>query len=500
MAWLGLAFTALVVGVALVFAPAARADFGATEAELASDASLHPSELSCGPTSGCLIADTAHRVPDGEDGKVITAVDVFLPVGSYVVDVVVMDVSDGSPTEYTVLSKSATTPSPAAGGGVRRLTLMTPLALGTSVPTVGLLIRGFSGRVTFRFNDTRDSASLRRSNASAWLGRTGEPGETVRGFPPDDVMSDPDRPELDGNFALMPARFITSEPAVGADLRITKTSRKPTYKAPRGQLQFKLVVTNLGPRAAKQVSVTDTIASPFNPFLRITRIFSPRRVTCKEVRRHPPKVVCKTKKMKNGDKFTVFIRARIAASLPVLAAQNVILGAPFKYFNDAAVNAKQPADPIDANNSATATFKISTGRFKCPSAIIKGTAFEDFILIGPGVAKTALGLGGHDRLEGGHRRDCILGGEGRDFLDGRRGVDWLDGGPGSDEINVALTSGGPGDRIWGGLGNDEIFAANLRADVIDCGPGKDTVLADKRDRVARNCEKVRRRLVFRPPG
>jgi hypothetical protein len=46
--------------------------------------------------------------------------------------------------------------------------------------------------------------------------------------------------------------------------------------------------------------------------------------------------------------------------------------------------------------------------------------------------------------------------------------------------------------ILAGAGNDVIDARNYRIDTIDCGPGRDVVYADKRDRV-RRCERVIRR-------
>ena len=503
--WRGFAFAALIVGVALVFVPAARADFGATNAEL-SGFSAHPSVLSCGPTSGCLIADDAHRVPEGEDNRVITAVDVLLPAGSFVIDVVLMDVSNGLPTQYTVLSRSATRPSPLdfattpsriEGGGVRRLTLERPLSLGTSVPTVGLLIRGFSGSVTFGFHDTRDTVSQRLSNSSAWRGRSGEPGETVIGSPPDDVLNDPDTPELFGKFALMPARFVTGIAGGGADLRITKTSLKPIYIAPRNILEFRLVVKNLGPKAAKKVVVTDVMESPFKPFLRITRIFSPRRVKCSEVKKHPPTVRCRTAKMKKGDKFKVTIRARIVAILAVLSYQNLIRGAPYQYFNDAAANAKRPGDPFDGNNSSSLAFGITARGGPCPSDVIRGTRSGDaFDTAGDANSHTILGLGGADVIVGTKSGDCILGGPGRDALFGEGGSDWIDGGPGNDVIKTTIEDNaidnGTGDAIWGGPDNDRINAINGSRDVIDCGTGKDRVKADVEDRVAGNCERVLR--------
>jgi Ca2+-binding RTX toxin-like protein len=54
--------------------------------------------------------------------------------------------------------------------------------------------------------------------------------------------------------------------------------------------------------------------------------------------------------------------------------------------------------------------------------------------------------------------------------------------------------GGAGsDRISGGAGNDVIRAKDGTRDVIRCGAGRDTVVADRSDKVRKDCERVRRR-------
>jgi hypothetical protein len=75
-----------------------------------------------------------------------------------------------------------------------------------------------------------------------------------------------------------------------------------------------------------------------------------------------------------------------------------------------------------------------------------------------------------------------------DILDGRAGPDHLFGYAGND-----ILIGGPGkDKIDAHTGNDTIHARDKTRDVVRCGPGRDTVTADKTDRLT-NCEKVSRR-------
>ena len=139
------------------------------------------------------------------------------------------------------------------------------------------------------------------------------------------------------------------------------------------------------------------------------------------------------------------------------------------------------------------------------------------------------GLGGHDALRGQAGLDCIYGGDGRDLLYGAAGNDRLFGGTGADRLDGQAgndrASGQSGnDRLYGGAGNDTLtgaagndqlvdrkgrdrlsggaghdridardtaVAGRRVTDTITCGKGVDTVLADPRDKVSRDCEKAR---------
>lgn len=83
---------------------------------------------------------------------------------------------------------------------------------------------------------------------------------------------------------------------------------------------------------------------------------------------------------------------------------------------------------------------------------------------------TRLGTARADRLGGTARPDllCALGGS--DRVRGGRGED----------------------RIFGGGGNDRIDARDGAFDVVGCGSGSDTVLADRRDLVGEDCERISR--------
>jgi hypothetical protein len=76
--------------------------------------------------------------------------------------------------------------------------------------------------------------------------------------------------------------------------------------------------------------------------------------------------------------------------------------------------------------------------------------------------------------------DVIVGTAGRDVLCGAGGRDRLAGGHGADVFRA-------------GAGDDVLLARDRVVDAVACGPGRDTVTADRRDRVNRDCERVSRR-------
>lgn len=118
---------------------------------------------------------------------------------------------------------------------------------------------------------------------------------------------------------------------------------------------------------------------------------------------------------------------------------------------------------------------------------LSGGAGPDAVLGGTG-NDTVYGQAGHDRVAGSRGRDRIDGGSGSDVLGGGSGKDTISGRRGSDRI-----TGGSGDDVLkGNSGNDRINGAQGR-DRVACGRGIDTVVADSRDVVAGDCERVRRR-------
>jgi len=138
---------------------------------------------------------------------------------------------------------------------------------------------------------------------------------------------------------------------------------------------------------------------------------------------------------------------------------------------------------------------------------LKGTNKADNLL-GMGGNDKILGLRGKDNLLGGSGKDSVIGGNengprgGDKNLDGGEGNDVVLGGNGSDNIvggdgNDLLLGGGfrepSRDNLTGGAGGDYINVFNQPAakDVVACGDGSDMVDKDKKDVVARDCERVR---------
>jgi hypothetical protein len=98
--------------------------------------------------------------------------------------------------------------------------------------------------------------------------------------------------------------------------------------------------------------------------------------------------------------------------------------------------------------------------------------------------RTRRGTGHGDRMTGTRCPDVLLGLGGDDWLSGLGGADTLRGGRGRDVLR-----GGPGsDALYGGPGADRIYARDGRRDTVHCGSGRDSVRADRIDRLV-GCER-----------
>jgi serralysin len=123
------------------------------------------------------------------------------------------------------------------------------------------------------------------------------------------------------------------------------------------------------------------------------------------------------------------------------------------------------------------------------AAVVRGTNGDDNRLNGTPRSDSIYGLAGDDGLRGYASGDTLDGGAGADHLRGMGGPDLLLGRGGRD---VILGQSGS-DSVNGGSGNDTIRVdqpKGERADRVECGKGYDTVYANRRDLVPRNCEDV----------
>lgn len=127
------------------------------------------------------------------------------------------------------------------------------------------------------------------------------------------------------------------------------------------------------------------------------------------------------------------------------------------------------------------------------SDVALGGAGDDVMKLGPGGGMTPSGQF-FDQAYGGTGADKIFGGAGPDAIYDEGGNDVLRGSSGNDALTDGLGRdsiyGGTGDDrvnlgrgrnvVYMGRGDDEVFASGAvgQADVIDCGPGNDTLNYD----------------------
>ena len=142
----------------------------------------------------------------------------------------------------------------------------------------------------------------------------------------------------------------------------------------------------------------------------------------------------------------------------------------------AAVSSDLPdPNPDDNSNVVSAQVPGAAAASAC-SNVIKGTKKADR-LRGTSASDRMSGLGRNDVLRGLGGSDCMDGGKGNDRVLGRTGNDELVGGKGRDVL-------------LGAAGKDTIRSRDGVRDIVKCGAGKDRVIADRNDRVAKDCERV----------
>ena len=162
--------------------------------------------------------------------------------------------------------------------------------------------------------------------------------------------------------------------------------------------------------------------------------------------------------------------------LPVGVATKVVFAVRVGGQGTITATASGDKETNPADNTAAIAFQLTpppTPPTRTPSSskgvTLTGTTRAD-ILAGTAYPDVLRGLGGNDSIKGKASADKLYGGKGNDTIVGGTGPDLFEG----------------------GAGDDRVFARDGQRDTIRCGTGKDTVTADKKDTVSRDCERVRR--------
>jgi uncharacterized repeat protein (TIGR01451 family) len=247
--------------------------------------------------------------------------------------------------------------------------------------------------------------------------------------------------------ALLVASPARTAPGDVADLAVTKTD-SPDPVTVDTTLTYTIVIANLGPQGATDVTVTDRLPKQ-SPFVSAN-------ATSGSCERKGRQVTCRVGNLGLGATATISLRA-IPTRVGTIE-------------NTASVDSVEN-DLVPLNDSATASTQVveapRSSSCRGVAATIVGTNGAD-TLAGTGGPDTIAGLGGNDLIFGlggrdlicagsgndsaraGSAADRVFGGVGGDRLLGRGGPDLLAGNPGAD----VLKGGRGGDRLRGGAGSD----------------------------------------------
>jgi uncharacterized repeat protein (TIGR01451 family) len=234
---------------------------------------------------------------------------------------------------------------------------------------------------------------------------------------------------------LLPA----SAYAATADLAVDK-SDSPDPVTEGKVLTYTIDVSNAGPGAASDVTLTDTLPSHVD-FISAT----PTQGNCDH----------------SGNRVTCHL-----GTLPA-DPYNPVAGVTIKVrpkkagqISNAATVAVGPSDndPVNSNNTDTETTRvIAAGGGGGGGPTCAGHAAT---IVGNAGANTLIGTSGRDVIVARRGNDVVRGRGGNDLVCAGRGRDLVKGGSGNDKLK-----GGRGrDRLRGGSGDDDMFG----------GPGRDT--------------------------
>lgn len=245
---------------------------------------------------------------------------------------------------------------------------------------------------------------------------------------------------------------------IGADVSVTQTVSNTT-PVPGSDVVFTAVAANKGADAASGARLVVNLQN-------VQSVVSVSDSSCSV---SGSSVTCDLATLQRTAPRTILIVARVPqqGDLSSTATVSSDLPDPNPADNTSTVTASVPGVPADGTPAPTpqTCTNVITGTNKADR--LRGTSLRDRLR----------GLGGNDVVRGQGGADCLDGGRGNDRLVGGAAGDSLLGGKGRD-------------RLAGGVGNDVITSRDGVRDFVKCGAGKDKVTADKRDRVAKDCESV----------
>jgi uncharacterized repeat protein (TIGR01451 family) len=257
--------------------------------------------------------------------------------------------------------------------------------------------------------------------------------------------------------ALLVASPAQTAPGDIADLALSKTD-SPDPVTVDATLTYTIVVSNLGPQSATDVTVTDRLPAQVQ--------FVSAGASSGNCERNGRRVTCEignlTPAPNAGDTATITLQV-----IPTRVGTIV---------NTATVDSVEN-DLASFNDSATASTQVveapRTGSCRGVPATIVGT----------GGADSLAGTGGPDVIAAKGGGDSIVGLSGRDLICAGGGNDRVAAGPAADRV-----FGGAGlDRLLG-RGGPDLLAGNAGADRLHGGRGFDRCLGGGLDRL-RGCER-----------
>lgn len=263
----------------------------------------------------------------------------------------------------------------------------------------------------------------------------------------------------------------------GADLSLAKTASASSVKV-GSNVTYTMVVTNLGPEGASEVTLTDPLPNGVK-FVSATSTLGQCSV--------------------QGQQLTCGFGALEAGAAPAVSSASVTLVATMEktgtITNTASVAGNQ-TDAVPANNAASATVTVLAKSNYKPAhhhhhpvhhrnatcrgvkATIIGTSGSDH-LVGTKGRDVIVALGGNDVIKSLSGRDLVCAGRGNDVVKSGSGADRVFGGAGRDRL---LGRGGPDllngstgrDRLKGGPGSDRLRGGR-GIDACSGGSGSDSL-------------------------